>query len=209
MDYYESSQYHVPFGNDLRPSEETELIYIFDNISSMTKGDLKIHLDNVSNRGRSDWAREYQGRGSWGMQSPLMAALQNKRQDLVEVMVKRFGLRIDSSFDHDGFPVTPSSPTQTVPLTKASVLSYAAAGGFAPGEDEDQVRFLFYEMKAKVNININGTTPLIAAICSHSRNLSMVKLLVEELKADVNFRASINRDGSNPYLALHAAIAVE
>jgi len=180
-----------------------ELGYIIQRMSSITNEELRKRLENVGNLGRSDW----------GSQSPLKSAFETNRQDLVEVMVKRFRIKIDSSFDDNGFPVTRSSPTQTVPLTKASVLSYAALtwtdDTVRALENEDRVRFLVYEMKAKVNININGTTPLIAAICSYSRNLSMVKLLVEELKADVNFRASINRDGSNPYLALHAAIAVE
>jgi hypothetical protein len=195
--------YDMFYHEEYYPPPNGELSYIIENISSITKEELRNRLEKVGNLGRPDW----------GSRSPLKSAFETNRQDLVEVMVKRSRIKIDSSFDHNGFPVTRSSPTQTVPLTKASVLSYAALtwedDTVRALENEDRVRFLVYEMKAKVNININGTTPLIAAICSHSRNLSMVKLLVEELKADVNFRASINRDGSNPYLALHAAIAVE
>ena len=73
------------------------------------------------------------------------------------------------------------------------------------------VRFLVLEMNAKVNINwpysYQTVTPLMCAIFVD--NLQMAKLLVEELGADVNFKVSLIKDGSSPFLALHMAIFYE
>jgi ankyrin repeat protein len=66
---------------------------------------------------------------------------------------------------------------------------------------------LVVEMNATVNTNkytIACPSPLTYAIL-HNR-FQIVKLLVEELGADVNFKVSRNEYGSSPYLALHWAI---
>jgi ankyrin repeat protein len=73
--------------------------------------------------------------------------------------------------------------------------------------DEDMVRFLVIEMNTKVNTNkydIPCPSPLTYAILHNS--LQIIKLLVEELGADVNFKVSRKEDESNPFLALHWAI---
>ena len=160
-----------------------------EKMSTIMKEELKYYLEPLNNRGRSDW----------GQLSPLYCAIQNRRQDLIEVMVKRFGIRIDSFFD----TYYGGCRTQNPQLTKSTALSHAAST-----QNEEMVRFLVDKMGAKVNINTEGTTPLIAAIRSGFPNLPMVELLVKEFKADVNFEAK-KRGGSSPYLALHAAISAE
>ena len=104
-------------------------------------------------------------------------------KDDIELMIDDFGFDIDSSGTNFVSP-----------------LVTALHGGL-----EDMARFLVVEMKAEVNINYyrrRWQTPLINVLGTNY-NAAMVKLLVEELGADVNFKVSKNEDGSNPYLALH------
>jgi hypothetical protein len=148
------------------------------NISSNNPSveEVKKELEKISNRGRSKW-REH---------SALISAVKAKRKDLIKLMV------MDLGFDTD----------YTYPYSTSSALSAAIENN-----DEDMVRFLVVEMKAIVNTNkcSNGCpSPLMYAI-DHKR-LQIVKLLVEELGADVNFKVSRNEDGSDPFLALHWAI---
>ena len=138
---------------------------------------VKRELEKISNRGRI----------KWGKCSPLVSAVHAKRKDLIKLMIEDFGFDVDSSCE----------------MRPASALLVAIVTS-----DEDMTRFLVVEMKAKVNINYHNSfwkaTPLIFAIWNSK--LQMVKLLVEEFGADVNFKASTNKDGSNPFLALHMAI---
>jgi hypothetical protein len=155
------------------------------NISSnkLSAEDVKKELEKISNRGRSEW-REH---------SPLISAVKVERKDLIKLMVKDLGFDIDSIRKY-------TSPK--VANNFESVLSQAIRIN-----NEDMVRFLVVEMKAKVNTNkcwFACPSPLTYAIL-HNR-LQIVKLLVEELGADVNFKVSQEEDGSDPFLALHEAI---
>ena len=115
----------------------------------------------------------------------LVEAVKARRKDLIKLMIEDFGFDIDSSCRTDSA------------LTAAIYYN-----------DEDMVRFLVVEMKAEVNINSSAyyysLSPLIRAM--DRKNFQMVKLIVEELGADVNFKVSTNEDGSSPFLALHMAI---
>ena len=133
-------------------------------------------LEKISDRGRS----------YWDAFSPLVSAVQVDRKDLIKLMIEDFG------FDVDSFGAT----------TDSALITALQDG------NRDLVRFLVVQMKAKVNINFyrrRWLTPLINVLGTHY-NSKMVKLLIEELGADVNFKASKNEDGSNPYLALHWVI---
>jgi hypothetical protein len=77
-------------------------------------------------------------------------------------------------------------------------------------DDEDMVRFLVVEMKAKVDNNQTGVirqTPLLLAVAGN--HLEIAKILVEELGADVNFNVSKTQGEFSPFLALHWAIYQE
>ncbi len=124
------------------------------------------------------------GRSEWGNHSPLVSAVKAKRKDLIKLMIKEFGFNADSTCEQ---------------------YSYSALSTAIKNDDEDMVRFLVVKMKAKVNTNkYVCSSPLTLAIL-HNR-LQIVKLLVEELGADANFKVSHKEDGSNPFLALHFAI---
>jgi hypothetical protein len=150
------------------------------NISSKNSSveEVKKELEKISNRGRSEW-REH---------SPLVSAVEAKRKDLIKIMI------MDSTYYNFFFCIS-------------SVLSTAIENN-----DEDMVSFLVVEMKAKVNTNkcgyffdfLGGPSQLTFAI--YHKKFQIVKLLVEELGADVNFKVSHNEDGSRPFLALHWAI---
>jgi hypothetical protein len=149
------------------------------NISSKNPSveEVKKELQKISNRGRSEW----------GEHSPLISAVIAKRKDLIKIMIQNLGFDIDSIYEKKFFK---------------SGLSKAI-----DNNDEDMVRFLVVEMKAKVNTNKCAfvcPSPLMYAIL-HNR-LQIVKLLVEELGADANFKVSHYEDGSDPFLALHWAI---
>ncbi len=120
------------------------------------------------------------GRSKLKEHSALISAVKAKRKDLIKLMV------MDLGFDTD--------------------YTYALSAAIE-NNDEDMVRFWVVEMKAIVNTNkcsYGCPSPLTNAIL-HNR-LQNVKLLVEELGADVNFKVSRNEDGSRPFLALHWAI---
>jgi ankyrin repeat protein len=134
----------------------------------------------ISNRGRLEWQ---------GLYSPLDFAVESKRKDLIKLMIKDLGFDIDSNCDN---------------------FSNFALTAAIKNNDEEMVRFLVVEMKAKVNINQSGNgrgNPLICAI--DFNRVAIVKLLVEELGAEVNFKLSRHEDGSNAYLPLHVAIYQE
>ena len=142
---------------------------------------VKQKLEKISNRGRSKW---------W-CYSPLISAVKAKRKDLIKLMIKDLGFNINSNCEN-----LQERNTFTSALSKAIEKN-----------DEDMIRFLIVEMKATVNINYcreKLQSPLICAI--KLRKFQIVKLLVEQLGADVNFRVSRIEDGSRPFLALHAAI---
>ncbi len=141
--------------------------------------DVKKELEKISNRGSSE-CRDH---------SLLISAVKAKRKDLIKLMVMDLGFDIDSMCKNT-----------IITNDFGSVLSKAIFN-----YDEDMVRFLVVEMKAKVNTNkCTIGCPLTFAILLN--RLQIVKLLVEELGADVNFKVSRNEDGSNPCLALHWAI---
>jgi hypothetical protein len=145
--------------------------------------EVKKELQKISNRGRS----------RWGEYSPLDSAVKARRKDLIKLMI------MDLGFDTDSIWKDTSSKFVN---DFDSVLSQAIKN-----DDEDMVRFLVVEMKAKVNTNkctYVWPSPLMYAVSYSS--FQIVKLLVEELGADVNFKVSRNEDGSNPFLALHWAI---
>jgi ankyrin repeat protein len=122
------------------------------------------------------------GRSDWGELSPLVSAVAEQRKDLIKLMVEDLGFDINST-----------------------CASYLALKKAIESSDEDMIMFLVVEMKAKVNnCRLSCSSPLIFAI--ERNNLQMVKLLVEELGADVNFEVSKNEDGSSPFLALNWAI---
>jgi hypothetical protein len=143
--------------------------------------EVRKELLQISNRGRrSDWQSFY---------SPLVFAIQSKRKDLIKLMIEDLGFDIDS---------------------KGQKFSNFALTVAIQNNNEEMVRFLVVEMKAKVNINQSGNgfgNPLIFAI--HLNRVAIVKLLVEELGAEVNFKLSRQKDGSNAYLPLHVAIYQE
>jgi ankyrin repeat protein len=164
--------------NEVLTMEDETVEKLCLNISSNNPSleEVKKELEKISDRRRS----------KWGEHSPLVSAVKAKRKDLIKVMIKEFG------FD---------------PNSKRNQFPFSALAAAIINNDEDMVRFLVVEMKAKVNTNKCNTTfpsPLMYAV-SHS-HLQIVKLLVEELGADVNFKVSRNEDGSNPFLALHSAI---
>ena len=124
-----------------------------------------------------------------GFYSLLVFAIERKRKDLIKLMIEDLGFDIDS---------------------KGQSFSNFALTVAIQKNNEEMVRFLVVEMKAKVNINQSGNgwkNPLIFAI--DFNRVAIVKLLVEELGADVNFKLSRLGDGSNPYLPLHVAIYQE
>jgi hypothetical protein len=142
--------------------------------------EVKKELEKISNRGRSEWKEH----------SPLVSAVKAKRKDLIKIMIMDLGFDIDSIRKY-------TSPK--VANNFESVLSQI--------NNEDMVRYLVVEMKAKVNTNKCSyvcPSPLMYAVSYSS--FQIVKLLVEELGADVNFEVSHNEDGSRPFLALHWAI---
>ncbi len=163
--------------------EEKLLGKLCNTFSSLTVAEVKCTLVKISNKHRSVWEKY----------SPLVSAVEAKRKDLIQLMVKDLGFDIDSICK------------QTFYFSGAylySALSKAIENG-----DEDMIRFLIDEMKATVNINYcreKLQSPLIYAI--RLRKFQIVKLLVEQLGADVNFRASRTEDGSNTFTALHASI---
>jgi hypothetical protein len=125
-------------------------------------------------------------RSEWGERSPLVSAVQAKRKDLIKLMVQDLGFDIDSTCKQ--FP-------------------YSALAAAIRHNDEDMVRFLVGEMKAKVNINYCKDKYLSPLICAFEQNkFQLVKLLVEDLGADVNFKVSHQKDGPRQFLALHWAI---
>jgi hypothetical protein len=154
------------------------------NISSNNPSveEVKKELEKISNRGRSEWIEH----------SPLDSAVKARRKDLIKLMIKDLGFDIDS--------IQKNTSSKFV-NDFDSVLSQAIL------YNDDMVRFLVVEMKAKVNTNkctYAWPSPLTAAISLNS--FQIVKLLVEKLGADVNFKVSNDEDGSDPFLALHWAI---
>ncbi len=126
------------------------------------------------------------GRSEWKEHSPLVSAVKAKRKDLIKLMIKDLGFDIESTCG-----------------------TYSALSKAIENDDEDMVSFLVVEMKAKVNTikcDYGCPSPLTFAILL--KRLQIVKLLVEELEADVNFKVSHHDDGSDPFLALHWAIYI-
>jgi hypothetical protein len=165
--------------------EEEIIVKLCQKISNNNPSaeEVKKELEKISDRGRSEW----------GEHSPLVSAVSAKRKDLINLMIKDLGFDIDSIIKYTNHKNG---------YFFQSVLSQAIFKN-----DEDMVRYLVVEMKAKVNTNkcIYGCpSPLTKAILHNM--LPIVKILVEELGADVNFKVSRNEDGSDPFLALHFAI---
>ena len=124
-----------------------------------------------------------------GFYSLLVFAIERKRKDLIKLMIEDLGFDIDSKCDN---------------------FSNCALTAAIQNNDEEMVRFLVVEMKAKVNINQSGNgfgNPLIFAILLN--RVQIVELLVEELGAEVHFKLSRHEDGSNAYLPLNVAIYQE
>jgi hypothetical protein len=137
--------------------------------------DVKTELLMIENRGRPIWICG---------ESPLEAAVNYNRKELIRMMVNDCGFDIDSESGY----------------IKRSALQSAISK-----KNEYLVRFLVLEMKATVNINYPPNySPLCRAISLD--DTPMVRLLIEELGADVNFRIfCITKEGT-PFLALHHAM---
>jgi ankyrin repeat protein len=153
--------------------------------------EVRKELLQIFNRGRLELGNPaVSQKKTWqGFYSPLVFAVESKRKDLIKLMIKDLGFDIDSKCDN---------------------FSNFALTAAIKNNDEEMVRFLVVEMKAKVNINQSGNgrgNPLIFAI--DFNRVAIVKLLVEELGAEVNFKLSRHEDGSKPYLPLHVAIYQE
>ena len=144
--------------------------------------EVKKELEKISNRGRPEW----------GEYSPLYSAVKADRKDLVKLMIEDFGIDVESKFGN---------------FYDCSALQIAICHC-----KDEMAKFLVFQMKAEVNVNsweFPSQTPLIDVIRDAAKGLERVKFLVEDLGADVNFKASRFEDGSSPYLALHMAIFVE
>ena len=120
------------------------------------------------------------GRPKWGKHSPLVSAVEAKHKDLIKLMIKAFRFDVDSKCDQ--------SP-------------YCALAAAIFNDDEDMVRFLVAEMKAKVGTKIRYALKRY--------NLKILRLLVEEFGADVNKETSLVSMKSTSYLPLHCAIFQE
>jgi hypothetical protein len=170
---------------------------IFENICHKIKyknpsvEEVRKELLEIFNKGRLELGNPaVSQKTTWqGFYSPLDFAVESKRKDVIKLMIEDLGFDINS---------------------KGHCFSNFALPLAIQNNDEEMVRFLVVEMKAKVNINQSGNcfeNPLIFAI--HLNHVAIVKLLVEELGADVNFKLSRLEDGSKPYLPLHLAIYQE
>jgi hypothetical protein len=150
---------------------------------NVTCENVKQELLKISDRGRPTWVKK----------SPLDEAVYANRKGLIWLMVSELGLNIESVRAH----------SQTPPLYEA----------ISKG-NEYMVRFLILEMKAKVNIShhpwrSSSVSPLSHAVSRASENIHIVKLLIEEFGAEVNFKILKNTHGATPFLALHHAMCVD
>jgi hypothetical protein len=147
---------------------------------------VRTELEKISNRDRPEWK----------CFSPLVSAVRAKRKDLIKLMIEDLGFDIDSIC------------TETV--LSFGVVHLSGMSIAIDTDDEDMVKFLVVEMKAKVENNQTGVimqTPMLLAVAGN--HLEIVKILVEELGADVNFNVSKTQSEFSPFLALHWAIYQE
>ena len=147
---------------------------------------VRTELEKISNRDRPEWK----------CFSPLVSAVGAKRKDLIKLMIEDLGVDIDSICTEN--------------ILFFGVVHLSGMGIAINSNDEDMVRFLVEEMKAKVDNNQNGVirqTPLLLAVAGN--HLEIVKILVDELGADVNFNVAKTQGQFSPFLALHWAIYQE
>ena len=92
-----------------------------------------------------------------------------------------------------------------------SVTSWYALATAIGQSNKEMVKFLVLKMKAKVNIthqNSDFTTGSPLTIAIWCCNETMIKLLIEDLGADINLRLEMKASG-RVFLPLHVAMFEE